>query len=89
MSNETNDHDALYNPIAYIYEMTWYESKRHKNAHTWNYYLHEEDTRWGHDWEADEHSQRCEIRVIKVCVDDHRYQMALHNYNVEQKKRQG
>ena len=64
----------------YIYEMSWYESKRHTKPCSIMLYLKEKHTRWGHNWEKGcNGSQRCEIRVIQVLTSSKDYDMAVNN----------
>ncbi len=68
---------------AFIYEMSWYDTKRHTNPSTLMYYLNEVDTRWGHNWtEGCNGSQRCEIRVIQVNTNMGAYSSAINNSQI-------
>jgi hypothetical protein len=58
---------------AYIYKMSWYDSRRHRTSHTDMYFLREEDTIWGFD------DPNCRIHFVRVCDQSQEYWSARHN----------
>tara|TARA_R110000823_G_scaffold36930_5_gene100520 strand:- start:506 stop:757 length:252 start_codon:yes stop_codon:yes gene_type:complete len=83
MTSLANANDTLLdNNMAVIQQMGWYESKRHKIAHTHMYYLKKEETEWGNgrEWEEDE---VLKIRSILVSKDSNEYDSAVNNSNLE------
>ena len=65
---------------GYVYQMSWFESKRHHKSHTDMYFAEEEHTRWGHCDEL------CRISVVKVHTYSNEYVSAVENSEREKYK---
>jgi len=69
----------------YIYKMSFYNNRRCTVSHTDMYYIKEEHTRWGHDFN-DGGGDICRIFVIEVDEDSNQYTSALCNSSLKEKK---
>jgi len=66
--------------MKYIYKMSFYNNGRCIRSHTNMYYLKEEHTRWGHDWNSRRNTgEVCKIFVIEVDEDSNEYNSAVNN----------
>ena len=58
---------------GYVYQMDWFESKRHRNSWSTMYFMREEDTRWGHD------DTLVKISVLRCDKNSQEYDSAWNN----------
>ena len=58
---------------AYIYQMSWFESPRHRRSYTDTYYAEPQHTLWGFD------DPLCRISYIKVPINSVYFSAALNN----------
>jgi len=65
---------------AFIYRMSWFESRRHTKSHTDMYFLDPRHTYWGYS------DPLCRIELIRVRIDTPEYGCAVSSSKVNQEK---
>lgn len=62
---------------AFIYRISWFETKKHIISHTDMYYLNPEDTYWAFEGDWDDEVFR--VEYICVSKDSKEYESAVNN----------
>ena len=65
-------------PIAFIYEMSWFQSPRHHRPHTNCYFAEPQHTLWGFD------NPLCRISYIKMPMNSAKFRQAIKNSQISE-----